>query len=297
MLDLSIIIVSYNAKEYLKECIDSIIENVSKKIEYEIIVIDNASTDNTIKEVKTKKNIRLIENKENLGFSRANNIGVKEARGRYLLFLNPDTIIYPYVLEEMVAFMDFHKEAGAATCRLLMENGEMDYACHRGFPTPWNSFCYFSGLGKILKQVSLFNGYTLNNKNKQNIHEVDAISGAFMFIRHKAGEEIGWWDEDYFFNGEDIDFCYELKQKGWKIYYIPYYLVLHYNGISGGTKKSTQNITTADITTKRFVTKMRFDAMKIFYKKHYYNKYPKLISFLVIGGIDLLENIVIRKIH
>jgi GT2 family glycosyltransferase len=291
-MDLSIIIVSYNTKDFLKACVESIYKT-TQNIKFEIIIVDNASTDGTIEILKKLQtpNFKLIENRENMGFSKANNVGVKQASGRYILFLNPDIVVYEKTLEGVVRFMDEHEGAGAATCKVMMPNGRIDDASHRGFPTPWNSFNHFSGLSKLFGKTKLFGGYNLGYLNINKIHEIEALAGAFMMVRRKAGEQVGWWDEDYFFYGEDLDFCYMLKQNGWKIYYVPEYSVLHYKGVSGGIKKASQEITTASEETKTRATKARFNAMRIFYKKHYEKPYPWLVTRLVYLGIALKQKI------
>jgi GT2 family glycosyltransferase len=292
MLDLSIIIVSYNSKDFLRECIVSINKNL-KSISYEIIVVDNNSLDNSSEMVKNEfPKVKLISNKENTGFSKANNQGVKLSNDcRYILFLNPDTVVQSQAIEKVMDFMNKHKDVGAATCKLIMPNGEIDDATHRGFPTPWNAFCHFSGLEKIFPKSRLFAGYSLGWMDFGKTHEIDALAGAFMLVKRNAGEEAEWWDEDYFFYGEDIDFCYMLKQKGWKIYYVPSVFINHYKGVSGGIKAISKNITTASTETKKRATKSRFNAMRIFYKKHYRQKYPWIINLLVDLGISLREKI------
>ncbi|MCL4354480.1 glycosyltransferase family 2 protein [Patescibacteria group bacterium] len=290
MKDLSIVIISYNTKDLTGECVESIKKNVSAKISYEIIVVDNDSKDGSVDFLKNKfPDVLVIASKENLGFSKANNVGIKKSVGRYVLCLNSDTVVYPGVLEYMINFMDKNKEVGASTCELETPNGEIDDASHRGFPTPWNALTHFSGLSKIFPHSKLFSGYWQGWKDLTKIHEIDVLAGAFMLIRREAGEEAGWWDEDYFFYGEDVDFCYQLKQKGWKIYYVPTVKILHYKGASGGIKKVSQNITTATKETKKRVTKSRFNAMRIFYRKNYVNKYPKALTWLVMQGINFRE--------
>jgi GT2 family glycosyltransferase len=239
-------------------------------------------------------NVILIEN-ENEGFAKANNHGVKKSKGEYVLFLNPDTVVHEKTIEGMLTFMKEHPKAGAATCTLVMKNGQIDYASHRGFPTPWNAFCYFSGISRCFPKVKFLSGYTRSWQNLNTIHEIDALAGAFMLLPRKAGEEVGWWDQDYFFNGEDLDFCFRLKEKGWKIYYIPQYSILHYNGISGGTKKTTSEISTATKETKRRIQKARFDAMRIFYEKHYRDKYPRFVTGLVLVGIDMKQKTTMKQ--
>lgn len=288
MFDLSIIIVNYNTGKFLKKCIASVAGNV-KHVSYEIIVVDNNSIDGSASAIN---NLKAIKNKENLGFSRANNQGVKiSGKSRYILFLNPDTIMQKQTIEEMIKFMDTHKDAGAATCKLVMPNGEIDDASHRGFPTPWNAFCHFTGLSQMFPRSRIFAGYNLGWMNFDKIHEIDALAGAFMLVRRIAGEQAGWWDEDYFFYGEDIDFCYELKQKGWKIYYVPTVSITHYKGVSGGIKSVSKEITTASRETKKRTMNARFNAMRIFYNKHYKQKYSWIATQLVNLGISIKENL------
>src|SRR3989338_6743898 len=287
MIDLSIIIVSYNTKDFIEECLESI-KATSKGFDYEIIVVDNASEDNSLEMLKTKfPDVIVVKNQENIGFSKANNLGVEKSEGRYVLFLNPDTVVYEDALLNMVKFMDEHTKAGAATCKLIMPNGKLDDAAHRGFPNPWNSLSYFSGLSKVFPSSKLFGGYNLGFLDFSKTHEIDACAGAFIMVRRQVGEKIGWWDEDYFFYGEDLEFCFRLKGEGWKIYFVPSISVLHYKGVSGGIKKVSKEITTANIETKKRATAWRFDAMEIFYRKHYQNKYPFFLTWLVNLGINL----------
>lgn len=298
MIDLSIIIVNFNAKKYLSKCLDSVLESNLKNIE--IIVVDNASKDGSVNDLKkymekSGAKIKLIDNKKNMGFSAANNQGIKKAIGRYVLFLNPDTNVYPSTLKYMVNFMDKNKNVGAATCKVVLPNGQIDDSSHRGFPTPWNSFCYFLGLSKIFPNSKIFSGYTLGFLNLSSTHEIDALAGAFMITRREAGEKLGWWDEDYFFYGEDIDFCYRLKESGWKIYYIPRVSILHYKGVSSGIKNHSMHLSHADLETKRAATTARYDAMKIFYKKHYMSKYPRFLTLLILKGINIKFWISMRK--
>lgn len=288
-LDLSIIIVSYNTKDFLLACIESIIKTI-KKISYEIIVVDNNSQDHTQEELKVlfcKSELKLVENKKNLGFSKANNLGVRIAKGRYLLFLNPDILVGEKTLDGMVKFMDQKKDAGASTCFVRLPDGSLDDASHRGFPTPWRAFCHFSGLSKIFPKSRLFGGYNLGYLDLSFSHQIDACAGAFLLVRKEAGEKINWWDEDYFWYGEDLDFCYRLKNKGWKIYFVPEFEILHYKGVSGGIKKISEDISTADTKTRNKSIDSRFEAMRIFYKKHYMKKYPFILTWLVMLAINM----------
>lgn len=298
MLDLSIIIVSYNTKDFLRENLTSLENNISKGIKYQVIVVDNASSDGSAQMVEDEfKNVVIIANKDNLGFSKANNMGLRKAgKSRYMLFLNPDTIVGRSVLEHMINFMDMTPDAGASTCKIIMGNGQIDDAAHRGFPTPWNAFTHFSGISKLAPNSRFLNGYNLGWKDLDKTHEIDVLAGAFMLTRFEAGEDANWWDEDYFFYGEDIDFCYMLKQKGWKIYYVPDVSIFHRKGASSGIKKVSADVTTATRETKIRITQSRFNAMKIFYKKHYKNKYPGFVTGLVNLGIDIKLRLALRQI-
>lgn len=298
MTEVSIIIVSYNTEDFVKKCLDSIFKSKLKDVEYEIILIDNASSDNTIKEIKEKfPEVKLIENRENFGFSRACNQGVKISRGKFILFLNPDTELEEKTISYMIEFMNSHKSVGASTCFVRLPSGKLDNGAHRGFPTPWSSFSYFSGLSRLFPKSKLFSGYTLGWLDLKKTHEVDSLVGAFMLVRRIAGDEAGWWDEDYFFYGEDIDFCYKLKEKGWKIYFVPDVSVLHHKGIAAGIKKHSRGISTADLQTKMIATNARFNAMRIFYRKHYKEKYPGVLSWIVLKAVDFKRSMALREIQ
>lgn len=289
MIDLSIVVVNYNAKEFLKKCLDSIFESDFKNIE--VIIIDNNSKDGSPEDLKeyakNKPKIKLILNKKNVGFSVANNQGVKKSVGRYVLFLNPDTNVYPATFSYMISFMDKNKNAGVSTCKVLLPNGQIDDASHRGSPTPWNSFCFFSGLEKLFPKSKIFSGYHIGWENLDKIHEIEACAGAFMMTRREAGKQIGWWDEDFFFYGEDLNFCMELQKMGWKIYYVPKVSILHYKGISSGIKNHSKHLSHADLEIQKTATVARYDAMKILYRKQYINDYPKIVTWFVMKGINL----------
>lgn len=297
-MDVSIVIVSYNTKEFLNRCLKSIYKSDFKKINYEVVVIDNASSDGTVQFIKKNfPKLKLIENKDNFGFSKACNQGVRDSSGIYLLFLNPDTEVDKDTIPYMISFMEKNKDAGASTCFVKLPSGKLDDGAHRGFPTPWNSFCYFSGLTKLFPQNKLFSGYTLSYLDLTKTHEIDSAVGAFMMVRRIAGDDTRWWDEDYFFYGEDIDFCYKLREKGWRIYFVPKVSVLHHKGVSGGIKKHSKHISTADYQTKIIATNARFNAMRIFYKKHYGNKYPKPLTLLVFLAVEARRKIALSSIQ
>lgn len=302
---LSIIILTYNTKEITLAAVKSIEENYKEEVKagkFEVIVADNSSTDGSLeffRKYKDSTNIKIfhiIDNEGNLGFSKGNNKGVLLAKGKYVLFLNPDTIVYKNTLNYMLDFMDKNSEIGASSCKLINQDGQIDFNCHRGFPTPWNAFCYFLGLQRLFPKNRLFAGYTQGWKNLDTTHEVDAIEGAFMLVPKSVGEKVGWWDEDYFFYGEDLQFCYNIKKIGLKIYYVGEVNIMHIGGAASGIKKKTQNITTVNMDDKKKLQVARFDAMKIFYSKNYKDIYPKWVYFLINKGIDFLKQKELTKL-
>lgn len=292
-IKLSIVIVNFNTSEFINKCVDSIYKNAGDFIP-EIIVVDNASIEE-LHLFKKELSIKILRNKKNLGFAAANNQGIKIAKGDFILFLNPDTIIKDDVLEQLVNFMGKNSRVGIATCKILLSDGQLDDACHRGFPTPWNSFCYFSGLSDLFPKSKFLNGYHLGYADLDKTHEIDACAGAFMMIKRQAGEEVKWLDEDYFWYGEDLDFCYRVKQSGWKVMFMPQHLILHYKGVSGGIKKHSAHLSTADRETKLMATKARFEVMRVFYEKHYKDKYPSWISSLVYLAISFKKYLNLYK--
>jgi len=297
MIDLSIIIVSFNTKDLLQECLLSIAKYKIQDTKYEVIVVDNASSDGSAEMVKKEfKDAVLVANSENVGFTKANNQAIKKAKGRYVLFLNSDTVVYENTLERLVGFMDETKDAGVATARVELVNGKLDDSCHRGFPTPWRSLCHFSGLSKTFPKSKLFSGYSLSYLDLSTTHEIDSCSGACMIVRREAGEEISWWDEDFFWYGDDLDFCYRLKEKNWKVYFVPDVKILHYKGASGGIKKISQHLTSATKETRIRATNARFDAMRKFYKKHYMDTYSPIVTWMVLTGINLKHKLTLQAL-
>lgn len=286
---LSIISVTYNSHLDLPSMIESVFQSC-KKNSFEIIISDNSPNNQTEEVVKDfqriHKNITYIKNSENIGFSKGNNKGVENASGEYLLFLNPDMVVGKDSIDEIVDFLKNTNDAGAATCAVFLPNGKLDDSCHRGFPTPWNSFSYFSGLSKVFPKLKLFSGYNMTYLNFSTIHEIDSLAGSFFMTKRSIGNSLSWWDEDYFFYGEDIDFCYRIKNAGFKVYFVPTVSAIHKKGLSSGIKKISQDKSHATHETKIWATKQRFKAMEIFYKKHYRNKYPSLITKIVLWGIE-----------
>jgi GT2 family glycosyltransferase len=271
-MELSIIIVSFNTEDITRACLDSIVK-WSEGADWEVIVVDNGSTDGSIAMLKKYPGIKCIFNDKNLGFAKANNKGLKIAKGKYILLLNSDTEIRQDSIATMLRFMDGHLKAGASTCRLDLTNGRMDPACHRGFPTPWASLTYLIGLEKLFPRFPLFAGYHLGYKNMTIPHQVDCISGAFFLARREAIKEVGSLDEAYFFYAEDIDWAYRFKQAGWEIWFNPEAVVLHKKKMSGRNSLLRSRAVTTEIYFHTYNW--------LFFKKHYAKKYGPLVSFPV----------------
>lgn len=287
MITLSIIIVSFNTKKITYQCLINLIKNFKKyPLNYEVIVVDNASVDESvlmIEQLRKKWNrLKLIKSNKNLGFGKANNLGVKYSKGEYILYLNSDAIINDIDFNDLINLFKIRSDIGGLTVKVLLPNGEIDPASHRGFPTLWRSFTYFSGLEKIFKNIPFFNkifgGYHLVHLNLNEIHEIEAPTGAFLLTKKEIIDKIGGFDEDYFAYGEDIEMAWQIKKLGYKIIYYPLWKVLHLKSMSGLKNKNAK--------IKKKTSFYFYDSMKIFYKKHYEKKYFWLINKLVYLAID-----------
>jgi GT2 family glycosyltransferase len=281
-MKLSVIIVSYNVKYFLEQCLDSVYLAM-KNITAEVIVVDNHSSDDSAEYIKSRfSNVIFIENRENAGFARANNQAIAQAQGEYILLLNPDTVIGENALANVCRFMDENPQAGASGVKMLDGYGQFLPESKRGFPSPWNSLCKISGLSKLLPHSRRFGGYHLKYLDKDTVHPVDILAGAFMMVRKKAIEKAGYLDEHFFMYGEDIDGSYRIARAGYANYYFPE-PVIHYKVES--TKKDIKYV-------KHF-----YEAMLIFFNKHYphSNRLFKLVIRLAIiacGTISGFQKII-----
>ncbi|MBO5593112.1 MAG: glycosyltransferase family 2 protein [Prevotella sp.] len=245
-MKLSIVIVSYNVRNYLEQCLQSV-KQALDGIEGEVFVVDNRSDDDSVETVRTNYPwVRLIVNQENMGFSRANNIAIREACGEYVLLLNPDTIVEKDTLREVLGFMEEHPKAGGAGVMMHNADGSLAPESRRALPTPWVS---------CLKMLGFSKRYYMSHLPWDKPGRIEVISGAFCFLRRKALDEVGLLDEDFFMYGEDIDLSYRLLKGGWENWYLPY-PITHFKG------KSTQK------SDYRYVH-IFYKAMLIFFRKHY----------------------------
>lgn len=268
---LSVIIVNYNVRYFLEQCLDS----VGKALEHlapqtaEVFVVDNASVDGSQQMVKYKFPwCRLLENTENVGFSKANNQAIRQSGGRYILLLNPDTLIQPDTFSKVCTFMEEHPEAGALGVRMVDGAGRFLPESKRGLPTPSAAFFKIFGLAVLFPKSRLFGRYHLGYLDEHQVHEVDVLSGAFMLVRRAALSKAGLLDEDFFMYGEDIDLSYRIQKAGFRNYYYPHTTIIHYKGES--TKKGSLNY-----------VRVFYQAMIIFAEKHFGGRSGRLFKWLI----------------
>lgn len=274
MKKLSIIIVNYNVCFFLEQVLLSIAKS-SKNIDLEVIVVDNNSADNSVAMVKSKfPSCILIDNKINSGFSKANNQGINIAQGEYILLLNPDTVLEEDTLEKCCHFMDRHPKAGGLGVMMVDGTGQYLPESKRGLPTPWVAFYKVFGLATLFPKSKKFGRYHLGYLDKNKTHEIEVLSGAFMFLRATTLQSVGLLDEDYFMYGEDIDLSHRIMKGGYKNYYFPETRIIHYKGES--TKRSSLNYV--------FIF---YQAMIIFARKHFTSSNATAFSILIHLAIYL----------
>ncbi len=229
MIDISIIIVSWNARHFLSKCLQSLVHEAIG-LRPEIIVVDNASTDGSPEMVRKEfPEIKVICTGANLGFAKANNIGIRESSGRYLCLVNSDVEVLRGCIGSMISYMEQHPEIGLLGPKVLNPDLTLQSSV-RGFPTLWNSFCRALALDKVFPKSRLFGGYLLGYYSGNRICDVDALSGAFMLVKREAVDAVGLIDEDFFMYSEDIDWCMRFHKAGWKVVYFTEAKVIHYGG-------------------------------------------------------------------
>lgn len=296
-LDLSIIVVNYNTCDLLRDCLCSIYKS-QDHFSYQVFVVDNCSSDGSRAMVRSEfPQVHLIESPVNGGYAYANNLGLR-ATGfrhvnedavipdasslgpRYVLLLNPDTLLPSNALQEMIAFMDGHPEAGVAGPKLVRADGSLDLACRRSFPTPEVSFYRMLGLSRLFPRSRRFGRYNLTYLDPDQPAEVDAVVGAFMMVRGQVLHQVGLLDESFFMYAEDLDWCKRIKEarnphtgQPWKVLYNPAVTVLHYKrAASQHSKRASYEF---------------YRTMYTFYQKHYAADTPFWLHWLVVGGIVL----------
>ncbi|OIQ34205.1 MAG: hypothetical protein BM555_04490 [Crocinitomix sp. MedPE-SWsnd] len=288
-MKLSVVIVNYNVEFFLEQCLNSAYAAL-KHVEGEVFVVDNNSIDGSLDMVRAKfSDVHLIANKDNVGFSKANNQALRIAKGEYHLLLNPDTIVEEDTFKKVVDFMDEHPDAGGLGVKMIDGKGNFLPESKRGLPTPKDAFYKIFGLSRLFPKTKKFGRYHLSFLDMNETHEIEILSGAFMLMRKDALDKVGLLDEDFFMYGEDIDLSYRIVLGGYKNYYYPETSIIHYKGES--TKKSSVNYV--------FVF---YNAMIIFAKKHFSEKNAKTYSFLINmaiyfrAGMALMNRFIKRAI-
>lgn len=277
-IDLLVVILNYNTRDLLRDCLRSL--DVQKGISFEVCVVDNASPDESAAMVEREfPRVRLLRNPDNNGFSAGNNLGLRSygwpeaGNSRYVMLLNPDTVVPEHALAAMVSYADAQPEVGVVGPRLLLPDGTLDKACRRGFPTPAVSFYRLSGLSRIFRRSARFNRYNMEYLDERQRAEVDAVVGACMLVRAEVLRRVGLLDEIFFMYGEDLDWCMRIKQAGWRIMYFPDVIVHHVKRAASRRSEKAQ---------------YEFDrAMWLFYCKHYRAAQPWLVDLLVRIGLGL----------
>jgi GT2 family glycosyltransferase len=267
-MQLTVIIVNYNVKHFLFQCLKSVFAAI-KNISAEVIVVDNCSTDGSVEMLKDfSPSLTWIENRINRGFAVANNQGIQMAKGKYILLLNPDTVVAEDTFEKCIRFMEAHSDAGALGVHMIDGKGNFLPESKRGLPTPAVAFYKMFGLSYLFPKSKIFGKYHLGYLDERQTHRVEILSGAFMFIRREALEKAGWLDEAFFMYGEDIDLSYRIEMAGYRNYYFSHTTIIHYKGES--TKKGTLNY-----------VKVFYAAMIIFARKHFAQSRAGIFSFLI----------------
>lgn len=270
---LSVVIVNYNVKHFLEQCLASVEHAVGNNIDAEIIVVDNHSTDNSIEYLKGRfPHVKFIANKENAGFAKACNRGLREAAGRYILFLNPDTIVPEDCFEKCIAFLESHADAGALGIRMLDGSGRFLKESKRSFPSPLTSFYKLSGLAALFPKSKIFSKYHLGNLSEYQNHEVEVLAGAFMMIPKNILDQTGGFDESFFMYGEDIDLSFRIRERGYKNYFFAESSIIHFKGES--TRKGGLNY-----------VRMFYSAMSAFVSKHYGKNKAWFFNVFIQGAI------------
>ena len=254
-MQLSVIIVSYNVRLYLEQCLCSVCRAI-EGLEAEIIVVDNHSKDDSVAYLKPLfPDVLFIQSFHNQGFARANNIGIRQSRGEYVLLLNPDTIVGENVLKDALTFMQQHPEAGSAGVCMLKADGKPALESRRGLPTPMTAFYKMTGLCRLFPNNNRLAHYYMGGISWNDAQQIEVVSGAFCLLRREALLQVGLLDEDYFMYGEDIELSYQLLHNGWQNWYLPLN-ILHYKGESTA------------MTSYRYVHRF-YKAMLIYIRKHY----------------------------
>lgn len=294
MKKLAIIIVNYNTKDILRDCLKNLEYFVTSSVitPHQVIVVDNASKDGSADMVEAEfEGVDLIR-ATNKGLASSYNLGMTQAADvDYYLFLGTDAFPKLGCIEGVIDFMEAHRDIGIATAKLVLRSGLLDMDAHRGFPAPWTALTHFACLDRLFPKSRIFNRYFLGGCDMNKPHEIDLCISHFMMVKREVFAKVGVWDEDFFVYGEDVDFCWRVKQAGFKIYYLPQFQCLHYKGVSVGTRRESADVTKADSATKSRMKAETTRAMRLFYQKHMSKKYPWVLNKTVELGISVVEKV------
>jgi len=283
--DVSVCIVTYHARDLLKDCLESLSLNTDLK--YEVIVVDNGSQDGVRQMLESDFPTTLfLENSHNEGYTRPMNVALKNSTGRYLLQLNPDTIILPKALDNLVEYMDQNPEIGICGPRVLNRDLSLQKPCRRGESTPWAVISYFTGLATLFPKSPVFGQYLLTYLDENQPHPVAGISGSCMLIRRAVIDNIGYLDEHFVAYQEDADFCFRARNSNWKVFYYPGSQIIHYGGMGGSQVEPYKSIL--------YWHRSYF----LYYKKNLSNNYLFLFNWLyyVAMFLKFLSALIIRFI-
>ena len=291
---LSIVVLSYNTKDLLRSCLDSL-DVVKDEVAFEIIVPDNGSTDGSPEMIEEEyKSVRLVRNEKNLGFAAGNNKARECCSGEYVLFLNSDTEVYKDTLRQSINYLKVHKDVGALTCKLILPSGKLDPDTRRSFITPWIGLVHiFLKLDRLFPKSKFIAKYWYSYLSEDQVHEVDVIQGAYFLVRKNVLDQVNWFDEDYFLDGEDVDLCWRIKEKGWKIMYYPKVSILHVKGASKGKNKNFNKVPFTDKLKYRIGG---INSMELFLRKRLWVKYPLFLNIFMLLGMNILKLIRIVKL-
>ncbi len=270
----SVVVVNYNVKEYLEQLLLSL-QRALANFAHEIWVVDNNSVDGSVAHIRRRfPEVKLIENKQNLGFAKANNLALRQAKGDFIVIINPDTVVQEDTFEKLISFFNSHPDAGAATCKIINPDGSFSVDCRHSIPTPLIAFWKVVGLSKLFPQSRVFAKYNLTYLDPNQTYPVPAISGSFMMFRREVIDQVGLFDERFFMYCEDIDLCHRINLAGFKIYYVPTSQIIHYKGES--TKKNNLDYV---VTFNKALYK--------FFRKYYAQRSVFLFRWLITLGIIL----------
>lgn len=281
-IDISFVIVNFNTPELTSKCIISLEKYFQDRSEYrsKVYVVDNGSSDDSVKILRRKHpDIELLLSPKNVGFSGGNNLALRKVSSRYAMLLNSDTeLSASSKFDLMIEYMDDHVDVAVITPKVVLDNGALDMASHRGEPTPWAALTYYSGLASLRPTSKLYGRYHQLYKNLTAVHEIDACSGAAMLVRKEAMDKVGLLDERFFMYAEDLDWCHRFRMAGYKIIYFPNASIVHHKYKSG--------IENQDVAKAKKVRSYFYDTMLQYFDKHFRNQYPGFVRYLLAQFIE-----------